>query len=237
MFQTPSERGGIPLLPLEAGKPTVLGMFQTPSERGGIPLGFADSMSNRPRAPFQTPSERGGIPLPPRPGRSLCARLVSNPFIAGRDSSACKNLEATLGDGMFQTPSERGGIPLWFANCGPKVPPPRFKPLHSGAGFLWWRYLVMNGQELRRFKPLHSGAGFLCRAEDMVGYQILNVSNPFIAGRDSSAVGLHLAGRGAGCFKPLHSGAGFLWGAFSLARQSAFTCFKPLHSGAGFLCG
>ena len=112
LFQTPSERGGIPLMSYEDVRAKGYNVFQTPSERGGIPLNTQYTRMDPRFDLFQTPSERGGIPLVygGRPGRVqrpgfkplqsgagfLCHRSgirhsadleVSNPFRAGRDSS------------------------------------------------------------------------------------------------------------------------------------------------------
>ena len=100
----------------------------------------------------------------------------------------CHDLWVARGrDVEFQTPSERGGIPLVPPRPPHRNRPSRFKPLQSGAGFLWYERAQILG-------PCY------------------NVSNPFRAGRDSSASSRRTRRRPRQwCFKPLQSGAGFLW--------------------------
>ena len=87
-------------------------MFQTPSERGGIPLLILLRGQISQAAEFQTPSERGGIPLGNKTLTQQDWAHVSNPFRAGRDSSEDGHGTAAALLAGFQTPSERGGIPL-----------------------------------------------------------------------------------------------------------------------------
>ena len=136
---------------------------------------------------FQTPSARGGIPLPIRRSATRLRRPVSNPFSAGRDSSAGGLINASGDSYVFQTPSARGGIPLdlhqlqaprlrqvsnpFSAGRDSSGPWPLsswsfhlacFKPLQRGAGFLCGTQFSPSHAAPSGFKPLQRGAGFLC---------------------------------------------------------------------------
>ena len=111
-FQTPSERGGIPLALPPGSWCSQSGRFKPLQSGAGFlcsrfrPHGWAGLV-------FQTPSERGGIPLKRQPCLfQVPKEEVSNPFRAGRDSSGDRRRYQYLGVGVG------------------------FKPLQSGAGFL-----------------------------------------------------------------------------------------------------
>ena len=114
------------------------------------------------RGVFQTPSARGGIPL------SLVSlsyttlyRKVSNPFSAGRDSSAYTPAPTATRYPTFQTPSARGGIPLAYQQRATHAVRCVFQTPSARGG------IPLSGRAL----------GIAARA---------CVSNPFSAGRDSS---------------------------------------------------
>ena len=143
-FQTPSERGGIPLEKLYPGLGQCSRRFQTPSERGGIPLTllivlltlfgarfkplqsgagflwFGALCAAITVALFQTPSERGGIPLPRLWMQPEKTSGVSNPFRAGRDSSgatleSCLRARARVSNPFRAGRDSSGGKkPTWY---------------------------------------------------------------------------------------------------------------------------
>ena len=236
-------------------------MFQTPSERGGIPLSCqSHSLACSCEVSFKPLQSGAGFlwgkhrdccdgttgsfkPLQSGAG-FLCRWLfpgprwelgVSNPFRAGRDSSVGGRQGPQAADGMFQTPSERGGIPLDSVHAVRSRARRCFKPLQSGAGFLW-RLEHRKGCKCGCFKPLQSGAGFLCSTCKGSGNCKPCVSNPFRAGRDSSAGDEHFDPQGWAKFQtPSERGGIPLRQTMRYLRTNRTARFKPLQSGAGFL--
>ena len=88
-------------------------MFQTPSERGGIPLGSRSRCLVLATSCFKPLQSGAGFLCH---WQDVLLRpvhvQVSNPFRAGRDSSEKRNNRHLSKNVKFQTPSERGGIPL-----------------------------------------------------------------------------------------------------------------------------
>ena len=162
--------------------------FQTPSARGGIPL--MEKMSGGMVSGFvSNPFSAGRDSSDVRNRASQLKQFdVSNPFSAGRDSSEYVKRDLHARTGAFQTPSARGGIPLAgiAALLGPLVY--CFKPLQRGAGFLWTRCMVSTRSTIIRFQTPSARGGIPLSAASMARGHRCCVSNPFSAGRDSSGI-------------------------------------------------
>ena len=190
---------------------TVIGKFQTPSERGGIPLNDPIWSNLRYAGCFKPLQSGAGFLWMGFTHSFRRTTCVSNPFRAGRDSSAALHNLSAVAFGLFQTPSERGGIPLWKRTILEKSSSAHcFKPLQSGAGFLW---LYPNENEASmRF-----------------------VSNPFRAGRDSSGTDRDRGEWPDGRFQTPSERGGIPLVKLTLDGSIGCGSFKPLQSGAGFL--
>ena len=165
----------------------------------------------------------------------LYINLVSNPFSAGRDSSAGARLRCSSPPWPFQTPSARGGIPLilllalavlgggWVSNpfsAGRDSSGRRttvdligtilFQTPSARGGIPLARTSLSVKAPPKSFKPLQRGAGFLCRFTSRLPWAPLVFQTPSARGGIPLSPKAWAISSGPTCFKPLQRGAGFL---------------------------